>query len=93
MTQWLFLSESNKFFALAVYEMSLVASPRSMQTTSMGLFRFLDGAGSLINIAAVYTSYGNHVEIYLGTGIVTIVIGIVLLVILENKIGVGLTTF
>ena len=87
------LFETDKFFALAVYEMSLVATPRLMQTTSMGLFRFLDGAGSLINIAAVYTSYGNRVEIYLGTGIVTIVIGIVLLLTREKKIGVGLTAF
>ena len=93
MTYWLLLFETDKFFALAVYEMSLVASPCSMQSTSMGLFRFLDGAGSLINIAAVYTSYGRHVEIYLGTGIVTIALGIVLLVILEKKISVGLTAF
>lgn len=70
--------------------MSLVLSPRSMQTTSMGMFRFLDGAGSLINLVAVLSSYSLQLDVYMGSGIAGIIISMIMLVVLEKKIGVGL---
>lgn len=76
---------------ISVYEMNLVISPRSMQCTSMGMFRFLDGAGSLINLIAAYASYASNIDYFLGSGIASIVIGMTLIIILEKKVGVGLT--
>ena len=74
-----------------VYEMNLVISPRSMQCTSMGMFRFLDGAGSFINLIAANSSYASNIDYFLGSGIAGIVIGLTLIIVLEKRVGVGLT--
>lgn len=71
--------------------MNMVIAPRSMQSTSMGMFRFLDGAGSMINLAAIYSGYAPTVDYYLGCGIASIVLGATLIILIERNVGVGLT--
>lgn len=69
----------------------MILAPRSMQSTSMGMFRFYDGAGSLIHLAAVYSSSEQDIDYSLGFGILAIIIGMSLIILLSKKVGISST--
>ena len=85
------------FFVLIVfvpsftgYELTLVAAPRAMQATSMGLFYCLDGIANLINLAAVYTDYSEKLTFYMVAGVLSTLTGITVLILISKKFGLRL---
>ena len=85
------------FFVLIVfvpsftgYELTLVAAPRAMQATSMGLFYCLDGIANLINLAAVYTDYSEKLTFYMVAGVLSTLTGLIVLILISKKFGLRL---
>lgn len=71
------------------YELTLLSSPRSMRGTAMGIFYCLDGFASLISIAT--TLVATAVEYFMIAGAAATIVGIVVLIVVEKKVGLGLS--
>ena len=72
-------------YSLVGYELALVAAPRSMQATAMGIFFSIDGLANLVKLVVIYTPGGFFTDTFYFVGIGTNVLGLIFVVTINKK--------
>ena len=72
-------------YSLAGYDIALVAAPRSMQATAMGVFFSIDGLANLMKLIVIYTPGGFFTDTFYYVRIWTNLLGLIFVVTINKK--------